>query len=241
MSTVLANLNQTLFNAIAKASSVPEEDTYNPRDNVASAEHTLLNERNFFQAIESSIADKISKNLSVDPEEYRILRVYAEKLRKSESDVISAKKRAAETAVLLSSKFDAAQVLSLVKQLPNGLSKDLDVIVGDLLQIIVDHIEHMFAMALNGNDLSRLVSNETDYNKKLELLLDSVLSHEYLNKMRQMKVVQLNNTIITRLEQTIAKMTVPKHRASDGLLELDKDKRVTVSEMEDMISSIVVQ
>ncbi len=251
MSTVLDNNTLTLFNAIAAAAELPEEEVYSPRDNVASAEHTLHQERAFFSAIEASINDKIVNKIDVDPEEYRILRVYAEKLRKSENDVISAKKRAAETAVIISSKFDAAQVLSLVKQIPSGLLKDLDIIITDLLQVIIDHIELVFDKELNDGGLARLVSSNSgdnnntngvvSFNKRISLLLESVLSHEYLNKMRRMKVAQLNNTVVDRLKQTINQMTVPTRNNVTGLLELDdKDTRSTVDEIQEMLDDLIV-
>ena len=93
-------------------------------------------------------------------------------------EVINAKKKATETTTLLNTQFDAGQVLSLVKQLPSMIQKELDSLLGSVFTDVVETPNHPLLGKMRAFEIAKITNMISD---RLSSLIDNITipgSHE---------------------------------------------------------------
>jgi len=169
---------ESIFAVLHKKASVPPGEVLDPLNNVIVTDYTVGVERQLFDGIVESFRTKLEKGKTCSSEEWESLRFFCNRLRTSEMEVINAKKKATETTTLLNTQFDAGQVLSLVKQLPSMIQKELDSLLGSVFTDVVETPNHPLLGKMRAFEIAKITNMISD---RLSSLIDNITipgSHE---------------------------------------------------------------
>ena len=215
----------SLFTVLQKRASSPPDEVLNPLDNVIVSDYTVGIERELFdtvwtsfQAKQERIESGSGEHFSAD--EWDHLRFFCSRLRTSEMEVINAKKRATETTTLLSNQFDAGQVISLVKQIPSLLQKELDSILGEVVANMAEALEQAVSLL--------------PLNQK-HLILSC---HPLLGKLRAFEVAKITNIVSDRLASLIENVVIPT-RNNDPNQQEGENNGASLRDVESMLGSLI--
>ena len=210
----------SLYSVLNKKAGLPSEQVLDPHDHVISSDHTIAVERQLFNNVLQSFIEKEERILkgsseTFSPSELEILKNFCDRMRKSEFDGLRVKKLATETNTLIANKFDAAQVLSIVKQIPNLVARELDTILMEVFSDVVESI----------NDKE---NNIDEINPP----------HPLLGKMRAFEVSRISSMISERLAILVSEVNVPTMN-EDNTVNMEDNH--SLQDVEEMLGSLIVK
>ncbi len=195
------------------------EHLFDARQEILIAKHTLQTGVLTYEGLVTSIRDKYEMGVEVSIVELKLLQTAADKVRADAAEFVTLLKKVAEIEVLLSSKFDALQVLALLSQVPKLIANHLEATLLELLEDLQAHIKETIPEELH----------KTEWFKK-------IFKHEFLNPAYKMHVAQVVKHVTGKLDEEIKALNVPGVEKPDAVQ--DADRAVILEEVQTMIESV---